>query len=281
VAVENVQDVPVFESTPVTTATQDVAYSYQLQVSDPDNETLTIEAITPSWLSLNETTLELTGVPGNGEVGDNQVTITVTDGHIANPIAQVFTISVANVNDAPEFTSTPVKTARAGEAYSYTITFQDIDADDELQLTAVKPDWLTLTNNGDGTATLSGTPSNDHAGANNVKLTLSDGTVSDEQSFTITVQEGVGISDESVGLLVKLYPNPSEGKFNLELGDGFKGKTSVRVYNLQGQVIFKDDFMKSTAAHSYPVVIENYASGFYHVEISSGSKTVYKKIYLK
>jgi VCBS repeat-containing protein len=49
------------------------------------------------------------------------------------------------------------------------------------------PAWLTLTDNGDGTATLTGTPLNANVGNNNVVLNVSDGSVSSNQSFTIAV----------------------------------------------------------------------------------------------
>ena len=49
------------------------------------------------------------------------------------------------------------------------------------------PAWLTFTDNGDNTATLSGTPTEEHTGDHNVVLEVSDGTETVEQSFTITV----------------------------------------------------------------------------------------------
>ena len=49
------------------------------------------------------------------------------------------------------------------------------------------PAWLTLTDNGDGTATLSGTPTNAEVGTHNVVLEVSDGSLTDTQAFTITV----------------------------------------------------------------------------------------------
>jgi GPH family glycoside/pentoside/hexuronide:cation symporter len=51
----------------------------------------------------------------------------------------------------------------------------------------VKPAWLTLTDHGDGTATLSGTPSNADVGAHPVVLRVTDAFT--EQIFTITVAE--------------------------------------------------------------------------------------------
>ena len=62
-------------------------------------------------------------------------------------------------NQAPVFTSTAVTAAVESSAYSDSITTSDADAGDTRSITApTKPAWLTLSDNGDGTATLSGTP---------------------------------------------------------------------------------------------------------------------------
>ncbi|MBT0961739.1 Ig-like domain-containing protein, partial [Denitromonas iodatirespirans] len=49
------------------------------------------------------------------------------------------------------------------------------------------PAWLTLTDNGDGTATLSGTPTNAEVGNHAVSLQVSDGSLTATQNFTLTV----------------------------------------------------------------------------------------------
>jgi len=97
------------------------------------------------------------------------------------------------LNRAPAFTSTPVTTATQGVLYTYAITTTDPDLPygDALTVTApVKPAWLTLTDHGNGTATLSGTPSSAHVGDHAVVLRAIDraGAFA-EQSFTITVAE--------------------------------------------------------------------------------------------
>ncbi|MBE9562568.1 MAG: hypothetical protein IMF12_06870, partial [Proteobacteria bacterium] len=59
---------------------------------------------------------------------------------------------------------------------------------DNLTITApILPSWLTLTDNGNGTATLMGTPTNNDTGINSIKLRVNDGTVNVEQNFTINV----------------------------------------------------------------------------------------------
>jgi hypothetical protein len=99
------------------------------------------------------------------------------------------TITIAAVNDAPAFTSTPVITATEDAAYRYDVTATDVDnALADLTITApTLPGWLTLTDNGDGTATLTGTPTPTDIGDHPVVLQVSDGTATTTQPFTITV----------------------------------------------------------------------------------------------
>jgi gliding motility-associated-like protein len=87
---------------------------------------------------------------------------------------------------------TPVTEATEDLPYVYDITAVDNDAGDNLTITASGlPAWLTLTDNGDGTATLSGTPAVKDAGTVDIVLTVTDGAgVTDEQFFTVEV-EGV------------------------------------------------------------------------------------------
>ena len=84
-----------------------------------------------------------------------------------------FTVTVANTNDAPTITSTAGTTVDEDSAYSYSITTADVDAGDTMALTftcatcddGTGSSFLSLTDNGDGTGTLSGTPVNEDVGS--------------------------------------------------------------------------------------------------------------------
>ncbi len=90
-------------------------------------------------------------------------------------------------NRAPTFTSTPSTSVNEDSVYNYAIVTTDADGD-ALTITApTKPAWLTFTNTGAGTATLSGTPTNNNVGNNNVVLSVSDGITSTSQTVTINV----------------------------------------------------------------------------------------------
>ena len=109
------------------------------------------------------------------------------DGTGANPFyeSDLSGISAAAQNTAPTFASIPVTLATVGQAFSHAIACADLE-NNPLTLTApTKPAWLTLTNYGDGTATLSGTPV--ASGTYPVVLQVTDGTTAVPQSFTLMV----------------------------------------------------------------------------------------------
>ena len=193
ITVANVNDAPAFTSTPIETATEEVAYGYVVTAEDVDvGDAVSITALTlPDWLDLTSdggVTETLSGTPTNADVGEHLVALHVEDLAGATD-TQAFTITVANVNDAPAFTSTPIVTATQDVSYSYAITAADVDADDVLTIAAESlPDWLTLVDNGDGTAMLSGTPANADVGDHAITLLVTDaGGLTDTQTFTITV----------------------------------------------------------------------------------------------
>ncbi|WP_345530972.1 putative Ig domain-containing protein [Viridibacterium curvum] len=191
--VSNVNDAPTLDNTIADqTATEDTAFSFTVPAnsfSDVDTgDTLTWStSALPSWLSFNSATRTFSGTPANGDVGATNITVTVTDSQGATA-SDVFTLTVNNVNDAPVFTSTPVTNVAESTAYTYNITTNDVDVGDTLAITATTlPSWLSLTDNGDGTATLTGTPSNADVGSHSVVLRVFDGTAFVTQSFSITV----------------------------------------------------------------------------------------------
>ena len=102
---------------------------------------------------------------------------------------KVFNIFVNNVNEKPGFSSVPITTSIQDELYTYHISCHDPDAGDTLSISAQnKPTWLILTDHGDGTAALSGTPGNTDVGTHSVQLIVSDfDGLSDSQNFIISV----------------------------------------------------------------------------------------------
>jgi VCBS repeat-containing protein len=175
-----VNDAPVFSSTPVTTGTEDVTYTYNITTTDAENNNRTISStgILPDGLALTDIntvngTARLTGTPTNG--GTYPVTLRVTDASAYTE--QAFSIVVTNVNDAPvlsaiEGTALQYAEEEAAKIITSTILITDVDnetlasaevsisgglvtAEDRLILTALAPLSATY-DQGTGVMTITG-----------------------------------------------------------------------------------------------------------------------------
>jgi hypothetical protein len=132
------------------------------------------------------------GAAGCGQRGDEivfEVAGQVMASHAVWNNDHVRRLPLEPGNAAPWFTSAPEVAATQDVPYTYTVTATDpgLGYGDALTITArTRPDWLTLVDHGNGTATLFGTPT--VAGDYSVVLRVTDGAgLFAEQSFSITV----------------------------------------------------------------------------------------------
>jgi hypothetical protein len=135
-----------------------------------------------------ETDATLTFTAALEDAGDYDVVVTNDQGSVTSDVA---TLTVVVGNGPPTFTSTPVIDATQGILYVYDVTATDPNAGDTLTISATDlPAWLSLVDNGDGTAELSGTPSEGDIGAHAITLEVEDaGGLTATQDFAITVVE--------------------------------------------------------------------------------------------
>jgi parallel beta-helix repeat protein len=189
ITVANVNDVPVITSEPVTTAIEDSKYNYELEAYDIDaDDSLTYSlTIFPTGMDIDSVTGLVTWTPTNEQVGTNQVSVKVVDKNYGFA-KQLFEITVSNVNDPPEITSTPVTSEKEDGIYVYNVKATDIDpTEDELtfKLTTY-PIGMEIDPT---TGLIIWPPTNDQVGENNVALEVSDGNSGiDTQSFVINVE---------------------------------------------------------------------------------------------
>ena len=173
---------PVILSTPSLTIYEDNLYNYNLSVSDPDGDSLTITYTMPSWLSFNGSSFF--GTPQNSDVGSNEVTFTISDPAGLSD-SQSFSITVLNTNDAPTIVSAPILEILEGESFNYTIQWDDPDLADGYNLSAQIPSWLYFN---DETDTIYGQPTFENIGSHSVTITITDTAgLSDTQSFNLLV----------------------------------------------------------------------------------------------
>ena len=179
---------PVFTSTPVTGVAEGNVYSYAASASDPDTgDTLSFSLTTaPSWLSLNSSTGLLRGTPTENDVGSQTVVLVVTDSG-GLTATQAFTITVSDVNAAPEISGNPATLVVENNAYSFTPTASDEDGDTLTFSISNAPSWSSFDT---ASGRLFGIPSNDDVGVTEgISISVTDGTDSASLPiFSITVE---------------------------------------------------------------------------------------------
>lgn len=132
----------------------------------------TLGASLPS-LAGNPTTISYNFQPSASDWGQYTITATARDSY--NEVSSRSWKYI--VNDPPSFTSTPVTSVVAGTFYSYTVTTADLNIPQGDVVSfhhAHRPSWLNFTDNGNGTATLSGTPTIANAGMHPVEIHIED-----------------------------------------------------------------------------------------------------------
>ncbi|MEM7393336.1 MAG: Calx-beta domain-containing protein, partial [Verrucomicrobiota bacterium] len=89
----------------------------------------------------------------------------------------------------PVFTSTSTNVVTEGVGYAYNITTSDADTPGSSLILSIsnRPAWLTFVDNGDGTASLSGTPGPGDVGTHPILLRVSDGLYTTWQIFNLSV----------------------------------------------------------------------------------------------
>jgi plastocyanin len=103
-------------------------------------------------------------------------------------IGMTGTITVGASNSAPVVTNPGPRTGLEEVFFSVTVNASDSDGD-PLTMTdlGTTPAWAVFTDNGNNTATISGTPALGDAGTYNQSVRAGDGSLSDTESFDITI----------------------------------------------------------------------------------------------
>jgi hypothetical protein len=261
---------PVFTSTAVTSATEDVLYTYVISTTDADGDYMYFDAkVIPNWLVLTVTgngKATLQGIPAQQYVGNNSVSLAVGDG--TNKTEQNFTIAVAEVNDAPMIVSPSIDAVAAGNTYQYLVEGFDEEGA-TLEFTAQLPAWLALTDYNTGKALISGIATTENIGDYEITVLVTDGNSESEQVFNLTVS-GVTDIDGSENEAISIYPNPTSGKFTLTHSEG----ATIMVFNITGEMVYH----AQNASLSEEIDLTGFNEGNYAVKVILNDKVVNKTI---
>jgi predicted SpoU family rRNA methylase len=135
----------------------------------------------------------ISGTPAPGTVGSYAIAFTANNG--VGSVTQNFTLVV---NQGPAITSGSATTFAVGVAGSFLITSSGTPTP-ALTETGPLPTGVAFVDNGNGTATLSGTPAPGSGGSYPISITAANGIGTNAtQSFTLTVNQSLAITSGSM-----------------------------------------------------------------------------------
>jgi hypothetical protein len=171
------------------------ALEFTVSASDPDGDALQLSA-TPlpagaSFTDAGDGSGLFSWTPDTSQLGNHPVTFRVDDaGTPAASDSEVVTLTIGQVNAPPVLTPIGSRSGKVGEALTIALAAQDPDGNALAFSATGLPVGASLTDTGDGTASLSWLPAAGDVGLYDVVVSVADDGVppeSDAESLTITV----------------------------------------------------------------------------------------------
>jgi hypothetical protein len=184
--VDTAGSAPAITSGSTATAQTGSAFSFTVQTNGLPDPSLTETGPLPTGVTFTDNgdgTATLAGTPGAGTGGSYPLTITA-DNQVGSPATQSFTLVV---NQQPAITSATSVSDAIGSPLDFRVTTSGYPVA-ALSESGTLPTGVTFTDNGNGTATLAGTPGAGTGGSYPLTLTASNGVgTAASQSFTLSV----------------------------------------------------------------------------------------------
>jgi hypothetical protein len=172
---------PTITSASSSTATVGSTFNFTVKATGAPTPAMTESGTLPqglTWTDNGNGTATLAGTPGVSQGGVYDLSFKATSS--SGTVTQAFTLTV---DEAPSITSASSATATHGQSFSFTFTSTGYPLGSVTHTGSVA--GLTYSNNGNGTATLSGKPT--RAGTYTLAITAKNSVGSASQTFTLTV----------------------------------------------------------------------------------------------
>ncbi len=223
-----------------------------------------------------ENIANLTFAPNADEFGEMYASFgfTVNDGNGNSENEAIMTINVNNVNDAPSFTVEVVEESICSYTENYEIPVTDLSSGVnemdglEINVEADNPDAVdninVLYTEGDSTASVQFTPTDEIDEIVTLTISVSDGQDTTTQELSITVEPCLGIDDLSYNANFMVYPNPATSLVTIKW-DANNAYTQLEIFGLSGQILFSQEVRNQNAQI---VDAMELGSGMYLVKLS-------------
>lgn len=285
---------PTVTSTPVTSVNENASYTYDVNATDPENNTLTYTLTQGRpGMTIDSSTGVISWTPGYSDSGTYTIKVTVSDG--TNNVLHEYNLTVNNVNRAPTFTQIPGQTITAGQSFT-TINLANYGSDPDGDSVS----WsysgntninVSITNN---VATLT---YSSWTGTNNIEF-----KATDPSNAYGTSTAAFTVSSAPVGTELLSSPwyltgnNGADEEYQTISNSVLQGKTTLRVtYNLHGinalggdasAIIFDQNGWKYVSLSDYGTngmngsqTVDIPLSDFTGLNLTTGSTTIHTRFW--
>ena len=145
-------------------------------------------------------------------------------------------------------------------------------------ITAEMPSWLTITDKGDGTATISGNSPQEYSD-DNITITATHKMQKVSQTFRLVTGEPTSENPEEPeptkpsGKYVSIYPIPATEYINVNISDKLSYNT-IRIFDIKGQKVFEQTINSNLNI----LYLTDFKSGIYILELKGESGKMRRKI---
>jgi hypothetical protein len=104
---------------------------------------------------------------------------------------------------------------------------------------------------------------------------------SETDEISIQFDDCTGIQEVSDSWSVEVFPNPSNGIFNIELRTNYEKPVQMRIFNAIGIEVYAKNDMLVNQANSTTVNLEKYSEAVYYLNLSGENINIIKKIVIQ
>ena len=175
-------------------------------------------------------------------------------------------VLIKKANSAPVISSTAPTTATTGVKYKYTVIASDTDDDYLTYSLNNTPVGMSINDN-----IITWTPADNVTTSGEVTLTVSDGELSAEQSFTVTVSVTIGINEANETKNMFVYPNPVQAMLTVE-SESIVHK--IEIYSVTGKQVLSEKVNNNDVV----VDVQNLKKGTYILKLQTANGTEVRQL---
>ena len=187
---------PVLNTIGDQTVNEFVELTFAATASDDDALTFSLDGTVPSGAVITSAGV-FTWTPTESQDGDHTITVQVTDGSLTD--SETLTVTVNEVNVAPALNTIGDRTVNEFVELTFTATALDTDVVDKVvntltfSLDGTVPSGAVITSAG----VFTWTPTESQVGPHDITVQVTDGSLTDSETLTVTVKDTTTLSDNA------------------------------------------------------------------------------------